>query len=106
MHKKRCLISNREQEYSLAAPETPALSIWQSAVLAYVSAISGTAYTSIEQTNNWLRTNPQNPQHLIVKVVCGLLVAEPPKEATALAVLPPQRKAKTRRLLPNRIGGG
>lgn len=74
------LRSQPAQEIHLSLREKPALSIWQSAVLAYASAKCGKTFTSIEQTDKWLRTNLKNPQHLTVKAVRGLLVAEPPRE--------------------------
>jgi len=64
---------------SLQKPTLPTLSNWQSAVLAYMSVKCGIMFTSIEQTESWLRTNRQNPQHLSVSAICGLLFIEPPK---------------------------
>jgi len=86
MQRKPYLVSRRPQVVCIASIGKSTLSIWQSAVLAYASAKSGSTFTSIEQTNEWLRTNSQNPQHLTVKAVCGLLLVEPPKSAR---ILPP-----------------
>src|ERR1017187_3225383 len=75
------LVARQGQGIHLESLERPTLSIWQSAVLAYASAKCGIKFTSIEHTDRWLRTNPQNPQHLTVKAVFGLLLVEPPKKA-------------------------
>jgi hypothetical protein len=80
MDRKPYLISRQKHGIHHASLGKPALSVWQSAVLAYASAKSGIAFTSIEQADRWLRTNPLNPKHLAVKAVCGLLVVEPPKK--------------------------
>lgn len=62
----------------------PTLSIWQSAVLAYASAKCGISFTSIGQIDKWLQTNRQDSQRSVVRAVCRLLVAEPPKSGRAL----------------------
>jgi len=72
--------SRHAQGIHLASLGKPTLSIWQSALLAYASAKCGKTFTSIEQTDKWLRTNTANPQHLAVKAVCRLLVVEPAEE--------------------------
>jgi hypothetical protein len=82
------LVSQRKPGIHLASLGKPTLSIWQSAVLAYASAKCGTTFTSIGQTENWLRKNSQNPSHLTVKAVCSLLLVEPPRGV----VFPPARQ--------------
>jgi hypothetical protein len=93
MQRKPYLVSRRPQVICLASPNKPKLSIWQSAVLAYASAKCGSTFTSIEQTDKWLRTNSQNPQHLTVKAVCGLLLVEPPKSVRRLPPASPPTAA-------------
>jgi hypothetical protein len=75
------LLSRRKQWSRHASPRKPTLSIWQSALLAHASAKCGIRFTSIEQTGNWLRANPQDPRQTAVQEVCGLLVVEPPRPA-------------------------
>jgi hypothetical protein len=82
--------SRQEQGVVLASLGKPPLSIWQSAVLAYASAKCGIAFTSIEQTDTWLRTNIRHPQHLIVRVAFGLLLVEPPSGAEMPAPASPR----------------
>jgi len=77
MRRKLDLVSRHDQTIHLASLEKPTLSIWQSAILACASAKCGLQFTSIEQTDKWLRANPHNPQHLTLQAVCGLLVVEP-----------------------------
>jgi hypothetical protein len=94
------LVARQGQGIHLESLERPTLSIWQSAVLAYASAKCGIKFTSIEHTDRWLRTNPQNPQHLTVKAVFGLLLVEPPKKRrkslpSALARIYPPLLSKT-----------
>jgi hypothetical protein len=86
MHRKPYLVLRQERPVHLASLGKLRLSIWQAAVLAYASSKSGVTFTSIEQTENWLRKNSQNPQHLTVKAVYGLLLVEPPK---GVKTLPP-----------------
>lgn len=74
------MLSEQEQGSRLLSFGAPPLSIWQSAVLAYAGAKCGINFTSIEHTDRWLRTNPQNPEHLTVQAVFGLLLVEPPKD--------------------------
>jgi hypothetical protein len=78
-HKRFASLHVEKQAIHLVSPGKPALSVWQSAVLAYASAKCGITFTRIEQADKWLRKNPQNPQHLTVKAVCGLLLVEPPR---------------------------
>jgi hypothetical protein len=73
------LVSQRKPGIHLASLGKPTLSIWQSAVLAYASAKCGTTFSSIDQTEKWLRKNSQDPHYLTVTAVCGLLLVEPPR---------------------------
>jgi hypothetical protein len=79
LRRKLNLVSRQEQGIHLASLGKPTLSTWQSAILAYASSKCGIRFTSIEQTDKWLRANPQNPQHLTVEAVCELLVVDAPR---------------------------
>jgi|HubBroStandDraft_1064217.scaffolds.fasta_scaffold321435_2 hypothetical protein len=92
MQQTLCLVSQRKPGIHLASIGKPTLSIWQSAVLAYASAKCGTTFTSIDQTENWLRKNSQNPQRLTVKALCGLLLVEPPR---GVRIFPPAPRPPT-----------
>jgi hypothetical protein len=78
-HKRFASLHLEKQAIHLVSPGKPTFSIWQAAVLAYASAKCGVTFTSIEQTDKWLRTNARNPQRLTGKAVCGLLLVEPPR---------------------------
>ena len=93
MQRKPYLVSRRPQVVCIASIGRPALSVWQSAVLAYVSAKCGSTFTSIKQTKEWLRINPEDPQHLTIKAVCGLLLVEPPKRVNTLPPASPPTAA-------------
>ena len=72
--------ANQTSKLDLASLRQPALSMWQSAILVYASVKCGIKFTSIDQTDRWLRMNPHNPQHLTVDVVLQLLLVEPPRD--------------------------
>jgi hypothetical protein len=92
MQRRPYLVSQPKQGVHLASLGKPTLSVWQSAILAYASAKCGITFTSIEQTDKWLRSNPLNPQHLTIKAVCGLLVVEPPKKSRDILTDPPPKR--------------
>jgi hypothetical protein len=87
------LVARQPQAIHLESIGKPILSIWQSAVLGYDSAKCGIKFTSIEHTDRWLHTNPQNPQHLTVKAVLGLLLIERPKGRRKYSPAPPPKAA-------------
>ena len=90
MQRKLHLVLRQRQGVSPASLGKATLSIWQSAVLAYASAKGGTAFTTIEQTQDWLHANTQHSEHLSVKAVCELLLVEPPKHNPIFSpALPP-----------------
>jgi hypothetical protein len=78
-----------KQAIHLVSPGKPALSVWQSAVLAYASAKCGLAFTSVEQTDWWLRNNPRDAQHLTVKALRELLAVKPPRGVKIFPPAPP-----------------
>jgi len=86
MQRQPCAFSRQRQAVHFASLGKQPLSIWQSAVLAYASAKCGTTFTTINQTDKWLRINLRHPQHLTVKAACRLLLVEPPN---GVEIFPP-----------------
>jgi hypothetical protein len=76
---KPLLVPREQVAIHLASPGETQLSAWQCAVLAYISAKCGLAFTSVEQTDKWLRNNPRDAQHQTVKALRELLAVKPPR---------------------------
>ena len=93
MQRKPYLVSQRPQVACIVSIGKPALSVWQSAILAYASAKCGITFTSVEQTDKWLRKNSQNPQHLTVKAAYELLLVEPSKVVKTFSAASPPTAA-------------
>jgi hypothetical protein len=86
---KPLLVPREQVAIHIASPEETTLSAWQCAVLAYASAKCGLAFTSIEQTDWWLRNNPRDAQHLTVKALRELLAVKPPRGVKIIPPAPP-----------------